>query len=155
MAGGEAIRQLGDSGMSIQQRRISCTLFIVLLHVSTAAVLGFVFPKSVAVVSASSLASSSNDDHNYDDVEIRSLNRRSALEKCGGIALSSLLLSSSTPSVVSPANAYVDYDDTKKPKKRILITGSNSGIGFDAARRMALRGHEVVLACVSLVLACR
>ena len=145
--------------MSIPRRRISCTLFIVLLHVNTAAVLGFVFPKSVAVVSASSLASSSLNDNEYnnddddDDVEIQSFDRRSALEKCGGIALSSLLLLSSSTSssaVFYPANAYVDYDDdTKKPKKRILITGSNSGIGFDAARRMVLRGHEVVLACVS------
>jgi protochlorophyllide reductase len=38
-------------------------------------------------------------------------------------------------------------DDTKK--KRVLITGSNSGIGLDAAQRMVVRGHEVVLACVS------
>ena len=147
--------------MSIPGRRISCTLFIVLLHVNTAAVLGFVLPKSVAVVSASSsLASSSLNDNEYnnddddDDVEIQSFDRRSALEKCGGgIALSSLLLLSSSTSssaVLYPANAYVDYDDdTKKPKKRILITGSNSGIGFDAARRMVVRGHEVVLACVS------
>ncbi len=48
---------------------------------------------------------------------------------------------------VSPALAA--YEDTK-PKQRILITGSNSGIGLDAAQRLALRGHEVVLACVSL-----
>lgn len=133
-------------------RRTACTLFIVLLHVNNAVVLGFVFPKSVAVVSASSsLASSLNDDeyHMNDYDEIQSLHRRSALEKCGGIALSSLLLSSSTASVVCPANAYMDYDDTKKPKKRILITGSNSGIGLDAAQRMVVRGHEVVLACVS------
>lgn len=44
-------------------------------------------------------------------------------------------------------SALQDYDDSAK--KRILITGSNSGIGMDAAQRMALRGHEVVLACVS------
>lgn len=62
------------------------------------------------------------------------------------MALSSLLLSSS--SSPDPAYAYVDFDDARK-KKRILITGSNSGIGLDAAQRMALRGHEVVLACVS------
>ena len=42
-----------------------------------------------------------------------------------------------------------DYDDSTKKKQRILITGSNSGIGLDAAQRLALRGHEVVLACVS------
>jgi hypothetical protein len=139
-------------------RRIACTLFIVLLtHVNSAAVLGFLFPKAVvARVSSSSLASLLNDDNEYsnnDGVEIiASLNRRSALEKCSSIALSSLLLSSVTTaaSVVYPANAYVDYDDdSSTKKKRILITGSNSGIGLDAAQRMVLRGHEVVLACVS------
>ena len=127
------------------------------MYVNTAAVLGFVFPKAALarVSSSSSLSSLLNHDENEsytnEDVEIASLNRRSALEKCaGGIALSSLLLSSVTTaaSVVYPANAYVDYDDNNK-KKRILITGSNSGIGLDAAQRMVLRGHEVVLACVS------
>jgi NAD(P)-dependent dehydrogenase (short-subunit alcohol dehydrogenase family) len=44
---------------------------------------------------------------------------------------------------------YYEVDSSKK-KQRILITGSNSGIGLDAAQRLALRGHEVVLACVSL-----
>jgi nucleoside-diphosphate-sugar epimerase len=134
-------------------RRIACTLFIVLLYVNSAAVLGFVFPKAaVARVSASPLSSLLNDEnesYTNEDLEIASLNRRSALEKCSSIALSSLLLSSST-SVVYPANAYVDYDDdSSTKKKRILITGSNSGIGLDAAQRMVLRGHEVVLACVS------
>jgi nucleoside-diphosphate-sugar epimerase len=139
--------------MTIPRRR-ACTLFIVLLYVNTAAVLGFVFPKAgVARVSSSSLSSLLNHDENEsyninEDFEIASLHRRSALEKCRGIALSSLLLSSST-SVVYPANAYVDYDDDSTKKKRILITGSNSGIGLDAAQRMVLRGHEVVLACVS------
>lgn len=58
------------------------------------------------------------------------------------MALSSLLL--------PPEGAWAipDYDDDVK-SKRILITGSNSGIGLDAAMRMAVRGHEIVLACVS------
>ena len=132
-------------------RRIACTLFIVLLYVNTVAVLGFVFPKAVvARVSSSSLSSLFNHDENESNEDvISSLNRRSALEKCSSIALSSLILSSST-SVVYPANAYVYYDDdSSTKKKRILITGSNSGIGLDAAQRMVLRGHEVVLACVS------
>ncbi len=81
------------------------------------------------------------------------MNRRLALEQItfiGGMALSSLLLSSTTADAASSTadnKYYVSEDDTKK--KRILITGSNSGIGLDAAQRMALRGHEVVLACVS------
>ena len=49
---------------------------------------------------------------------------------------------------VGDALALGDYDDSKK--KRILITGANSGIGLDAAQRMALRGHEVILACRTL-----
>lgn len=72
------------------------------------------------------------------------VDRRSAIiqgSTAAGLALSSLLLSP------NEASAIQDYDDTAK--KRILITGSNSGIGLDAAQRMALRGHEVILACVS------
>lgn len=49
---------------------------------------------------------------------------------------------------VSPALAAY-YEESPKAKQRILITGSNSGIGLDAAQRLALKGHEVVLACVS------
>ena len=74
------------------------------------------------------------------------IDRRSALlqgSTAAGLALSSLLLSP------DEALALQDYDDASK--KRILITGSNSGIGMDAAMRMALRGHEIVLACVSVV----
>jgi len=147
--------------------RIACSLLIALLYAPSSAS-GFVVPIPRAVAagvssSASRLLSSPpiyNDvDHrdvNVDDIESTTklppssspsaLNRRSALERCGGMALSSLLLSSS--SSPDPAYAYVDFDDARK-KKRILITGSNSGIGLDAAQRMALRGHEVVLACVS------
>lgn len=73
------------------------------------------------------------------------VDRRSALEQ-SGIALSSLLLAQSMG--VGDALALGDYDDSKK--KRILITGANSGIGLDAAQRMALRGHEVTLACRTL-----
>lgn len=72
------------------------------------------------------------------------------MERAGGMALSSLLLSSGIVAT-NPGMAYADanfFDDGKK--KRILITGSNSGIGLDAAQRMALRGHEIVLACRTL-----
>lgn len=72
------------------------------------------------------------------------LDRRTLLQDgtiAAGIALSTLLDPDS-------AIAIQPYDN--KPK-RILITGSNSGIGMDAAMRMATRGHEVVLACVSFV----
>ena len=71
------------------------------------------------------------------------IDRRSILQQ-GGMALTSSLL---LPPV---ASAIQDYDTVSK---RILITGSNSGIGLDAAMRMALRGHEIILACVSKVYA--
>lgn len=114
------------------------------------------------------LSSTFHDDNDDDIIESFSskstspacdsstMNRRLAFEQIGGMALSSLLLlsASTAAAVISfPANAAADdgtisdYDDTRK--KRILITGSNSGIGLDAAQRMVLRGHEVVLACVS------
>ena len=86
--------------------------------------------------SSSQLASSSSS---------QLVDRRSAIEQ-SGIALSSLLMSQTLG--VGDALALGDYDDSKK--KRILITGANSGIGLDAAQRMALRGHEVILACRTL-----
>ena len=77
------------------------------------------------------------------------INRRSFNAVSAATALSALLLTSANlPFPVPPAMA-ADYDDSKK--QRILITGSNSGIGLDAAQRLARRGHEVVLACVSIV----
>ena len=80
-----------------------------------------------------------------------SINRRLAIQHGGGIALSSLLLLNNNEPAYADASGQ-DYDDSKK--KRILITGSNSGIGFDAAQRMAVRGHEIVLACVSFLKCC-
>ena len=80
-----------------------------------------------------------------------SINRRLAIQHGGGIALSSLLLLNNNEPAYADASGQ-DYDDTKK--KRILITGSNSGIGFDAAQRMAVRGHEIVLACVTFLKCC-
>ncbi|KAL3759739.1 hypothetical protein ACHAWU_008233 [Discostella pseudostelligera] len=107
-----------------------------------------------------------DDDHDDNDNDEYSslfdMNRRVAFEQISGKALASLLLSSTIlnagPLLLPPAHAAAttatatdappDYDDTIK--KRILITGCNSGIGFDAAQRMVVRGHEVVLACRTL-----
>lgn len=75
------------------------------------------------------------------------VDRRTAINQLGKTATSITILSLLSP---EDALAVQDYDDSKA--KRILITGSNSGIGLDAAQRMALRGHEIILACVSRVL---
>jgi hypothetical protein len=61
--------------------------------------------------------------------------RRGAL-KASGVVLLSLLLG-------EKANAAAD-------PKTILITGSNSGIGFEAAKILAERGHTLILACRTL-----
>jgi len=45
-----------------------------------------------------------------------------------------------------PASTIIYPND----KKAIVITGCNSGIGFDAASRMANRGHKVIMACRTL-----
>lgn len=83
----------------------------------------------------------SNDVNDEQTMDRRSFGT-SALKTMGGIALSSLLLD-------SPISSKPAFAAEGEKKKRILVTGSNSGIGMDAAMRMAMQGHEVVLACVS------
>ena len=117
--------------------------------------LGFTAPSSVAAsrFSSSQLFAKSNDQNEDESLSSNtsnsSINRRSAIQQTSSIALSSLLLGTSGISP-QPANAAETYEDTKK-KQRILITGCNSGIGFDAAERLAMRGHEIVLACVRFI----
>jgi len=118
--------------------------------------LGFTAPSSVAVrrFSTTNLFANKNDNESlssYTSNDSININRRSAIQQTSGVALSSLLLG--TSAVFSPQTAYAaeTYEDTKK-KQRILITGCNSGIGFNAAERLAMRGHEIVLACVSFLL---
>lgn len=73
--------------------------------------------------------------------------RRSMLSSSAGVALSSLLLGSgSLASGPSPAFAGVP-PDLGSDKRTIVLTGCNSGIGYDAASRMASRGHKLILAC--------
>lgn len=63
--------------------------------------------------------------------------RRDLLIQSGGIALSSFLLGNPLPAVAAEP-------------KTIVITGSNSGIGFEACKRLAAQGHNLVLACRTL-----
>ena len=116
--------------------------------------LGFTTPSSSAALRITSVNLFAKNDQNDNESlssssSNNSINRRLAIQQTSGIALSSLLLGTSGIAF-SPqlANAAESYEDTKK-KQRILITGCNSGIGFDAAERLAMRGHEIVLACVS------
>lgn len=65
--------------------------------------------------------------------------RRDLLTNISGFALSSLLLGHPELSLA---------DDGTKPLT-FVITGANSGIGFEACRRLAPLGHNIVLACRS------
>eukprot|EP00579_Thalassiosira_antarctica_P005718 CAMPEP_0201885240 /NCGR_PEP_ID=MMETSP0902-20130614/18374_1 /ASSEMBLY_ACC=CAM_ASM_000551 /TAXON_ID=420261 /ORGANISM="Thalassiosira antarctica, Strain CCMP982" /LENGTH=432 /DNA_ID=CAMNT_0048414371 /DNA_START=26 /DNA_END=1324 /DNA_ORIENTATION=- len=123
----------------IPQRLASLLLVALCIPSST---LGFVLPHQQAASISNVRLNSNHDDESSSSSSPSAINRRSALSQ-GGVALSSLLLS---PILMNQQPAYAaDFNDGKK--KRILITGSSSGIGMDAAQRMVLRGHEIVLAC--------
>jgi hypothetical protein len=62
--------------------------------------------------------------------------RRDLLFEAGGLALSSLVLGQALP-------AFAEGSDPQT----IVVTGANSGIGFDACKRLAQQGHNLVLAC--------
>lgn len=68
--------------------------------------------------------------------------RRDALVQSASFALSSLLIGSS--GTTSPAFAATTNPQT------IVMTGANSGLGFEACKQLAAQGHNVVLACRSL-----
>ncbi|KAI2503523.1 enoyl-(acyl carrier protein) reductase [Fragilaria crotonensis] len=53
-----------------------------------------------------------------------------------------LLLQSSQPPFAVAAS-----DDEQQPRKTILMTGSNSGIGLEAAKKLAQAGHTLILPC--------
>ena len=141
--------------MALNRRIVA--LIVLCLPILT---LGFTAPSSSAAVRRFSTTNlfakkDKNDNESLSSATSNSgINRRLAIQQTSSIALSSLLLGTSTSILPpQPANAAESYEDTKK-KQRILITGCNSGIGFDAAERLAMRGHEIVLACVSFFSCC-
>lgn len=66
-----------------------------------------------------------------------STTRRDILIQTQALVLSSLVLG--TDSIPTFAQDV--------PKQVIVVTGSNSGIGFEACKRLAAQGHTLVLAC--------
>jgi hypothetical protein len=88
-----------------------------------------------AAVSPQNVQSTSSSLHANNGLSEPVTDRRGAL-KASGVALLSLLLG-------EKANAAAD-------PQTILITGSNSGIGFEAAKILAERGHTLILACRTL-----
>jgi protochlorophyllide reductase len=70
--------------------------------------------------------------------------RRDLLVQTRGAILASLILATTTATISSSALA----DDTATSRtKTIVVTGSNSGVGFEACKRLAAAGHTLVLAC--------
>lgn len=100
------------------------------------------------------------------DTNVASSNRRAVvLGSLGSLALGALSTASIAAATLAapprPAMAaeaasnvlVVDPDDSSPPpppprtKKNVVITGSNSGIGYNAAAKLAARGYSVTLAC--------
>lgn len=88
------------------------------------------------------LGSSSSSSMDCETSSSEGMSRRDALANSGA-ALASILLGGSALSW--PTAAFgADYGTDKRT---IVLTGANSGIGYDAACRLASRGHKIILAC--------
>ena len=121
-----------------------CAAFV-LLHSASA----FVVPSGAAAAGVTRTCVQSTRDDEQQSASsangMDGMSRRDALANSGA-ALASILLGGSALSWPSPAFG-ADYGTDRRT---ILITGSNSGIGYDAAVRMAARGHKIILACRTL-----
>jgi protochlorophyllide reductase len=72
------------------------------------------------------------------------ITRRDALIAATGVALSSsLLLGMDSAFALEPSNSSADISSPKT----ILLTGANSGIGLEAAKRLAAQGANLILPC--------
>jgi len=94
---------------------------------------------------------SEKDDENHDAVA--GMNRRRALTSTG-MAMVSLWIGDAigTDNIVSKwAMAAAEVSPTSstdgQQQRTILLTGCNSGIGFEAARILARKGDKIILAC--------
>ena len=73
--------------------------------------------------------------------------RRSAIETSGK-ALAALLLSSQIATATDSAASKAQYNDSIP--QMVIMTGMNSGISYNAAKRMAARGHTIIMSCRTL-----
>ena len=85
------------------------------------------------------------DDNTMDEERSDSISRRSAIIGSAQ-ALSLLLIGTGSPSY---SNASYGSSFVQGPCT-IVVTGCNSGIGYDAVKRMAERGHTIIMACRSM-----
>ena len=70
--------------------------------------------------------------------------RRDLLTQATGLALSSLLLGQQS---LLAANAEEEAITGAVKPLTFVMTGANSGIGFEACKRLSALGHRIVLAC--------
>ena len=70
-------------------------------------------------------------------------NRRDVIIETAGLALTSMLVGSPPWLVRAEETASIT-------PQTMIITGSNSGIGFEACKRLVQKGHRLVLACRTL-----
>lgn len=86
---------------------------------------------------------SQNGSENF--VEFGDLSRREAWKRISASVVAPYLLLGGLS--INPISANAILNPYTDEKQTIVITGSNSGIGLDAATRMASKGHKIILAC--------
>ena len=100
----------------------------------TAVLVNALLVLSVTLIVTDAFSQKGEQPTRLTDLALRASSRREILEKSGSIALSTLL----TGLPVSAAQTT---------PRTIVVTGSNSGIGFEACKRLASQGNNLVLAC--------
>lgn len=116
--------------------------------VTSSAAAFVVVPHGASAPSATAIRSSTEDSNKSDNIprlpEVSDgLHSRRDAFTTSGAALASILLGST----LSPSPTFAVAADYGTEKRTVLLTGANSGIGYDAACRMAARGHKIILAC--------